>query len=85
MPDASIPGDIVESIAVSNVKSVGEQPSILSNLALANEIANVNMTQQNLVNQQQILYNLSVVTAAKSVEIIAGINTSGSSSTQTTQ
>ena len=71
---SSLPADIVDAIAISNAKSIGEQPAILSNLALATEIANVNIQQQIQVNQQQVLLNISVMAAAKTVEAIAGID-----------
>jgi len=69
-----LPEDIVESIAISNAKSIGEQPAILANLALANEIANTNIAQQNALNNQQALFQLQMATVAKCVEIIMGIN-----------
>ena len=55
MADSSLPDQIVESIAISNAKSIGEQPAILSNLALANQILNNNMQQQMMLSQQQAI------------------------------
>jgi len=69
-----LPGDIVESIAISNAKAVGEQPAILANLALAAQIANVNLEQQNDINKQQALFQLEMATVAKLVEIIMSID-----------
>jgi Killing trait len=69
-----LPEDIVEAIAVSNAKSIGEQPAILSNLALANEIANVNLSQQNSIANQQAMFQLQMATVAKCVELIVNID-----------
>jgi hypothetical protein len=41
---SALPDDIRESIAIGNVKSVAEQPAMLSNLAFANLISNVNLS-----------------------------------------
>ena len=41
---SALPDDIRESIAIGNVKSVAEQSSMLSNLAYANLISNVNLS-----------------------------------------
>ncbi|MEM9216678.1 MAG: FAD-binding monooxygenase [Cyanobacteria bacterium P01_F01_bin.150] len=69
-----LPEEILEAIAVSNAKSIGEQPAILSNLALANEIANVNLSQQNALSNQQAMFQLQYATIAKCVEIITSID-----------
>jgi hypothetical protein len=60
MADSSLPRPIVASIALSNVSSVGMQPSILSNLALANLIANTNLAQQSAVSAQQLMNQLQM-------------------------
>lgn len=70
----SLPEDIVESIAISNAKSIGERPAILSNLALANEIANVNIAQQNAIANQQAMYQLQMAAVSKCVELIVSID-----------
>jgi hypothetical protein len=69
MADA-LPEQIVESIAISNAKSIGEQPAILSNLALANQILNNNMQQQMMLSQQQAMNQLTMATLAKCVFLI---------------
>ena len=57
------------------VQPAGEEhDTILKNMALAEKIAGANMFQQNLVNQQQVLYNLSMVTTAKLVECIVAVD-----------
>ena len=69
-----IPDDIVEAIAISNAKAIGEQPAILANLALANQINNNNLAQQNALANQQALFQLQMATIAKCVDIIAAID-----------
>ena len=70
----AIPPEIIESIAVSNAKSIGEQPAILANLALANQIANTNLAQQNAIANQQALFQLQLATISKCVEVISSID-----------
>jgi histidyl-tRNA synthetase len=70
MADDNIPNQIVEAIAISNAKSVGEQPAILANLALANHILNSNMQHQLLISQQQAMSQIQMATLAKCVSII---------------
>jgi len=57
---SALPDDIRESIAISNVKSVAEQSSMVSNLAYANLISNVNLSQQNAVSNQQAMNQLAL-------------------------
>ena len=66
----SLPDQIVESIAISNAKSIGEQPAILSNLALANQVLNTSMQQQMMLSQQQAMNQITMATLAKCVSII---------------
>lgn len=80
-----LPNDIISAIAISNAKSIGEQPAILSNLALANQIANANMAQQNLINNQQAMFQLQMTTVAKCVEMIASINPNNSNAAEQMQ
>lgn len=52
--------DVIESVAISNIKSVAEQPAMLSNLAYSNLVSNANIAQQNAVSNQQQMNELSV-------------------------
>lgn len=52
--------DVIESVAISNIKSVAEQPAMLSNLAYSNLVSNTNVSQQNAVSNQQQMNELSV-------------------------
>ncbi|UPG95832.1 FAD-binding monooxygenase [Luteibacter aegosomatissinici] len=65
-----LPDDIVQAIAISNAKSIGEQPAILANLALAQQIFNQNMQQQISLSQQQAMNQVQMAAAAKCVAMI---------------
>lgn len=67
---SSLPDEIVQSIAISNAKSIGEQPAILANLALANQILNQNLQQQSAISLQQAINQITLATAAKCVSVI---------------
>lgn len=66
----SLPSDVVQAIAISNAKSIGEQPAILANLALAQQIFNQNMQQQISLSQQQAMNQVQMAAAAKCVTMI---------------
>lgn len=70
MAEGSLPDEIVQSIAISNAKSIGEQPAILANLALAQQIFNQNMQQQISLSQQQAMNQVQMAAAAKCVAIL---------------
>ncbi|MBP0030916.1 RebB family R body protein [Roseofilum sp. Guam] len=74
MSDSSIPDDIQESIAISNAKSVAEQPAMLANLAFANLVANTNLSQQNAVSNQQAMNQLAMSITAKVINKISDLN-----------
>lgn len=71
---SSLPDDIRESIAIGNVKSVAEQSSMLSNLAYANLISNVNLAQQNAVSNQQAMNQLGLTVTGKVVNLVANLS-----------
>ena len=77
-----LPGHVIEAIADSTAISVSEQPAILANLALANQIANENLAQQNAIANQQAMFCLQMATVAKCVEVIANIDPSGPNAAQ---
>lgn len=70
MADSNLPDEIVEAIAISNAKAIGEQPAILANLALANQILNNNLQQQAMISQQQAMNQITLATVAKCVSLI---------------
>ncbi|MCM8528981.1 MAG: hypothetical protein NE327_20830 [Lentisphaeraceae bacterium] len=63
----SLPQEIIQSIAISNAKSIGEQPAILANLALSQQIFNQNLQQQMAISQQQAMNQVALATAASGV------------------
>ena len=69
-----LPPEVVASISISSAKSIGEQPAVLANLALANQIANINLAQQQALSAQQAMMQLTMATVAKCVEIITQID-----------
>lgn len=71
---SALPDDIRESIAIGNVKSVAEQPSMLSNLAYANLLQNVNLSQQNAVSNQQAANQLQLTVTGKAVNLISNLS-----------
>jgi hypothetical protein len=74
MKRGSLPPDIVEAIAIANAKSIGEQPAILANLALANQIFNTNLAQQNAIASQQALFQVTLAATAKCADMILAID-----------
>jgi hypothetical protein len=79
---SNIPQDLIEAIASSTAISVGEQPAILANLALANQIANTNLAQQNAISNQQAMFQLELTIVSKCVELIANINPTSTNAAQ---
>ena len=77
-----IPQDLVSAIASSTAMSVGEQPAILANLALANLIANTNLAQQNAISNQQAMFHLQLTIVSKCVELIANISPASAGAAQ---
>ena len=83
MPESSssLPDEIVQAIAISNAKSIGEQPAVLANLALANQILNNNLQQQMFISSQQAMNQIVMATMAKCVTLIVGADDAGASAT----
>lgn len=52
----------------------GDDPAIIANLALANQIANDNIAQQNAIQFQQAMFQLQLAAVAKCAELILSIN-----------
>jgi hypothetical protein len=72
--DSTLPDDIRESIAIGTVDSVAGQSSSLSNLAYANSISNVNLSQQNTVSNQQAINQVGVSVLGKAVNLVADLS-----------
>lgn len=71
---SALPDDIVQSIAISNAMSVGAQPAVLANLALANQIFNQNLQQQMAIANQQAINLVTTAAVAKCVSLLASGN-----------
>ncbi len=80
--NSSLPDEIVQSIAISNAKSIGEQPAILANLALANQILNTNLQQQMFISNQQAMNQIAMATMAKCVSMITADDGKNPASTE---
>jgi hypothetical protein len=65
--------DTASVIGITNLKSVGEQPAMLSNLAYSNTVANTNLSQQNAVANQQAMNELGISIVGKTVNNIANL------------
>jgi|GEM_PF-3703281 len=76
----ALPDEIVQSIAISNAKSIGEQPAILANMALANQVLNNNLQQQMAISQQNAMNQVILATMSKCVALITGDGESGNGS-----
>ena len=75
---SELPDDIVQAIAISNAKSIEEQPAILANLALAQQIFNQNMRQQIALSHQQAMNQIKLAVVAKCVAMIDGAGSTDS-------
>jgi 5-enolpyruvylshikimate-3-phosphate synthase len=64
---------VVEAVAIGNLKSISEQPAMLSNLAYSNMVANTNLSAQNAVANQQALNELGVSILGKTVNVISNL------------
>ncbi|HVY69909.1 MAG TPA: FAD-binding monooxygenase [Verrucomicrobiae bacterium] len=69
-PEGSLPPAIVEAIAISNAKSIGEQPAILANLALANQVFHNNLQQQMLIAQQQAINQIRLAVTGRCIKLL---------------
>jgi hypothetical protein len=75
MVDSRLPNDVRQSLAVANVKNLGEQAAILSNLAYANLIDNINLLQENVVSNPQLMNQLTLSVTGQTVNRISNFGT----------
>lgn len=74
MPDQPSPiAETATVIGVANLKSVAEQPAMLSNLAYSNLVANTNLLQQNAVANQQAMNELGISVVGKVVNSLTNL------------
>ncbi len=71
--NSSFDAKIIEGVAIGNLKSIAEQPAMLSNLAYSNMVANTNLAQQNAVANQQALNELGVAVTGKTIQLLQNL------------
>jgi 5-enolpyruvylshikimate-3-phosphate synthase len=64
---------VTEAVAISSLKSISEQPAMLSNLAYSNTVVNTNLAAQNAVANQQAINELGVSILGKMVNVISNL------------
>ncbi|HEX7340257.1 MAG TPA: hypothetical protein VF271_10050 [Rhodanobacteraceae bacterium] len=62
---------VVDAVAIGNLKAISEQPAMLSNLAYTNAVATNNLGQQNAVSNQQSGNQLNVSLTAKATNTVS--------------
>lgn len=65
---------IVESVAISGLTAISSQPSMLSNLAFSNDVANANLSEQNAIANQQAMNELGVSVTAKTAADVSKLS-----------
>ncbi len=70
MADA-LPKDVTDSVAIGNMKSISEQPAMLSNLAYSNTVVNGNLSQQNSVANQQSQNEVGMSVTGKVINLLS--------------
>lgn len=74
MPDTASPlNETATVVAIANLKSIAEQPAMLSNLAYSNAVANTNLSQQNAVANQQAMNELGISIVGKTVNKVSDL------------
>lgn len=63
--------DAIEAAAISSIKSLGEQPAMLANLAYSNLVNNTNISQQNAVANQQAMNEIGIAVTGKAVQCVS--------------
>jgi Killing trait len=71
--DETIAAEVIAAAAIANVKAIGEQPAMLSNLAYSNVVATTNLSQQNAVANQQAMNELGIAIVGKTVDVVSKI------------
>ena len=66
-------GETVTVIGVTNLKCVGEQPAMLSNLAYSNAVQTTNLSHQNAVANQQAMNELGIAVVGKTVNKVSNL------------
>lgn len=64
---------VIDAVSIGNLKSIAEQPAMLSNLAYSNTVANTNLAAQNAVANQQALNELGISVLGKTVNVVSNL------------
>jgi hypothetical protein len=64
---------VTDAVTTNSVSTIADQPAILSNLALANLIANTNLAAQNAIANQQAMNELGVSVVGKIVNMLSTV------------
>ncbi|GHH57390.1 MULTISPECIES: R body protein [Gammaproteobacteria] len=65
--------DVVSAVAIGNLKSIAEQPAMISNLAFSNLTANTDLAQKNAVSNQQAMNGLGLSIVAKAANTVSNL------------
>ncbi|MEM7251279.1 MAG: hypothetical protein AAF493_07650 [Pseudomonadota bacterium] len=68
---AGLEDDIIQAVAIGNLKSISEQPAMLSNIAYSNAVATTNLSQQNAVATQQGTNDLGLAVTGNAVSTVS--------------
>jgi hypothetical protein len=68
-----LPADVIQSVAIGNLKALAEQPAMLSNLVYSNLVANTNLSQQNAIACQQAMNEFGIAVTGKAVSLISNL------------
>ena len=64
---------VIDAVAIGNLKSISEQPAMLSNLAYSNTVTNTNLSMQNAVSNQQAMNELGISIVGKTVNKVSDL------------
>ncbi|WP_434030911.1 hypothetical protein [[Pseudomonas] boreopolis] len=65
--------EVVEAVAIGNLKSIAEQPAMVSNLAFSNFTANTDLAQKSAVSNQQAMNGLGLSIVAKASNTVSNL------------
>ena len=74
MPEENLNDDLVKAVATGTLKSIAEQPAMLSNLAFSAVVTNTNLAMQNAVANQQAMNELGVAVVGKAVNLVTNLS-----------
>jgi hypothetical protein len=78
----TLPPIITDAIALANSTSIGGQPAILANIALANQIFQISLAQDALLLQQRAMGLIVTAATARCVNLITTATEAGDDGTK---